>query len=188
MAVVTIHGEDRTMTDLAEITGFLGSIGIEYERWQANVQLSADASAETVLCAYAPQIEKLKARDGYVTADVIDVNPGTVDLDAMLARFSTEHSHDEDEVRYIVAGRGIFHIHPAGGAVVGIEVGAGDLIRVPLGTLHWFNLCSDRTIRAIRLFQDRSGWVPHYTESGIDHGYQPVCLGATYIPPATNAG
>ena len=68
------------------------------------------------------------------------------------------------------------------GDVVSIEMEAGDLIRVPRGTKHWFNLCGDRTIRAIRLFQDASGWTPHYTESGVDAGYEPVCFGLAYFP------
>ena len=72
----------------------------------------------------------------------------------MLAKFNREHWHDEDEVRFIIEGRGIFHIHSSEGGVTAIEVEAGDLIRVPRGTHHWFNLCSDRRIRAIRLFQD----------------------------------
>ena len=42
-----------------------------------------------------------------------------------------------------------FHIHSKTGQVL-TTVSAGDLIRVPRGTLHWFNLCSDRRIRAIR--------------------------------------
>ena len=62
------------------------------------------------------------------------------------------------------------------------EVAPGDLIRVPSGTWHWFDLCADRRIRAIRLFQDKSGWTPHYTESGVDSKFQPLCFGPTYIP------
>ena len=65
-----------------------------------------------------------------------------------------------------------------------IEVEAGDLIRVPRGTHHWFDLCGDRRIRAIRLFQDASGWTPHYTQSGVDAGFQPLCFGPAYLPPA----
>jgi len=102
----------------------------------------------------------------------------------MLKRFASEHWHDEDEVRLIVEGRGLFHIHPAGKPVFALEVEAGDLIRVPRGTHHWFDLCGDRRIRAIRLFQDQSGWTPHYTESGEDTKYQPLCFGPSYIPPA----
>jgi len=113
------------------------------------------------LRAYEGQVSELKRRGGYVTADVIDVKPDTPGLDTMLAKFNIEHRHDEDEVRYIIAGRGLFHIHPASGPVIAIEVEAGDLIRVPRGTLHWFDLCGDRRIRAIRLFQDATGWTPH---------------------------
>jgi len=100
----------------------------------------------------------------------------------MLNKFNSEHWHDEDEVRFIIEGRGLFHICPRQGPVVAITVEAGDLIRVPRGTRHWFDLCRERRIRAIRLFQDRSGWTPHYTQSGVDKNYQPVCFGPSYLP------
>ena len=116
-----------------------------------------------------------------MTADVIDVKPATPGLDEMLAKFNREHWHDEDEVRFIIAGHGLFHIHTTTGAVLAIEVEAGDLIRVPRGTLHWFNLCADRRIRAIRLFQDTAGWTPHYTESRVDENFLPVCFSAAHF-------
>ena len=65
--------------------------------------------------------------------------------------------------------------------VVSITVEAGDLLRVPRGTWHWFDLCQEKRIRAIRLFQDTSGWTPHYTESGVDRRYQPLCFGPSYL-------
>jgi 1,2-dihydroxy-3-keto-5-methylthiopentene dioxygenase len=183
MAVVRIPDENRVLTAHNEVRDYLSAVGIDYERWQPVNGLVADASAEEILAAYEEQIGELKRRGGYRTADVIDVKPETPGLETMLAKFKVEHRHDEDEVRYIIAGRGLFHIHPANSAVIAIEVEAGDLIRVPQGTLHWFDLCGDRRIRAIRLFQDVTGWTPHYTNSGVDRGYEPVCLGPRYIPP-----
>ena len=186
MATVRIPDEQRTLTDQDEVTRYLATLGIEYERWPGANRVPAEAVAEEVLAAYAPEIEQLKSRGGYVTADVIDVTAQTPNLEAMLDRFRTEHWHDEDEVRFIVRGRGLFHFHPKeGGPVIAIVVEAGDLIRVPRGTWHWFDLCGDRDIRAIRLFQDKSGWTPHYTESGVDRGYQPLCMGPAYIPLRT---
>jgi 1,2-dihydroxy-3-keto-5-methylthiopentene dioxygenase len=185
MAVLRIPDENRTLTAHEEIRAHLATIGIDYERWEVADGVSADASAADVLSAYAPQIETLKKRGGYATADVIDVRSDTVGLDAMLAKFKIEHRHDEDEVRYIVEGRGLFHIHPTSAPVVALEVEAGDLIRVPRGTLHWFDLCGERRIRAIRLFQDAAGWTPHYTNSGVERGYEPVCWGPRYIPPTS---
>lgn len=182
MAIVNIPDENRTIRDAQEVTDYLAGLGIDYERWNPSKETAPNAPAEEILAAYADEIEKLKARGGYVTADVIDVNPQTPGLDVMLAKFNREHWHDEDEVRFIIHGRGLFHIRPREGQVAAIEVEAGDLIRVPRGTHHWFNLCSNREIRAIRLFQDPAGWAPNYTESGADAGYQPLCLGPSYLP------
>ena len=182
MARVTIPEARRTIEDADEIRTFLAANDIEYER-TSQLSVSADAPIDELLAAYRAKIDELKARGGYVTADVIDVHPTTPNLDAMLNKFNAEHWHDEDEVRFIVDGRGLFHIHPRTGPVFAIEVEAGDLIRVPKGTLHWFDLCGDRRIRAIRLFQDVSGWTPHYTASGVDKGFQPVCFGPAYFAP-----
>ncbi|PYR93686.1 MAG: acireductone dioxygenase [Acidobacteria bacterium] len=187
MAIVKIPAEDVTLRADADVTAFLAAHGIEYERWLPEHAVAADASSDTLLAAYGREIDRLKARGGYVTADVIDVKPDTPNLDMMLAKFSREHFHDEDEVRFIIEGRGLFHIHPRTGSVFAIEVEAGDLIRVPRGTHHWFDLCAERHIRAIRLFQDVSGWTPHYTDSGVDKGFQPLCFGPAYVPAGSPA-
>jgi 1,2-dihydroxy-3-keto-5-methylthiopentene dioxygenase len=183
MAIVRIPAVDVVLRQADEIRTFLDRHLIDFEQWTPNRPLKSDASADEVLHAYAPEVDALKQRGGYATADVIDVKPETPNLDAMLARFNREHWHDEDEVRFIVEGRGIFHVHPDGEPVFAIEVEAGDLIRVPRGTHHWFDLCADRRIRAIRLFMDPAGWAPHYTESGVDQGFQPVCFGPAYVAP-----
>ena len=181
MAIVDVPKQNIRLNETEEITLYLGGIGIDYERWDNIGEIGPDASDEEILDFYSAEIESLKAKGGYVTADLINVMPDTPGLDEMLAKFNREHWHDEDEVRFIVKGHGIFHIAPKDGDVVSIEMEAGDLIRVPKGTHHWFNLCGDKTVRAIRLFQDVSGWTPHYTESGIDAGYQPMCFGVSYI-------
>jgi 1,2-dihydroxy-3-keto-5-methylthiopentene dioxygenase len=186
MAVVRIPDENRTLNDPLAVGAYLGGRGIEFERWTPAADVAEGATADVILSAYSGKIDELKRRGGYVTADVIDVKPETPGLEAMLAKFNSEHWHDEDEVRLIVEGRGLFHVHPAdGGPVFAIEVEAGDLIRVPRGTHHWFDLCGDRRIRAIRLFQDTAGWTPHYTNSGVDRGFQPVCFGPRYFPPTS---
>jgi 1,2-dihydroxy-3-keto-5-methylthiopentene dioxygenase len=181
MAVVKVPAEGRVLEEQAAVTAFLAQQGIDYERWTPARAVALSAPPDEILEAYKPEIDKLKAKGGYVTADVIDVKAETPNLEALLARFRSEHWHDEDEVRFILEGRGIFFIHPRSGPVFAIEVGKGDLIRVPRGTWHWFDLCAERRIRAIRLFQDPAGWTPRYTESGVDKGFEPVCLGPTHL-------
>jgi 1,2-dihydroxy-3-keto-5-methylthiopentene dioxygenase len=181
MATVTIPSDDRTLTDASEISEFLSQYGIWYRRFEGDDDLSEDASEAEILAAYSEPIERLKTEGGYVTADVINVTPDVPNLDAMLAKFEREHTHSENEVRFIVKGSGLFHINPADAPTFRIEVVKGDMINVPSGTKHWFHLCSDRTIRAIRLFEDQSGWTPHYTESGAEQDFQPLCFGPAYI-------
>lgn len=172
MAVVNVPDKNLTFKDAAEIADYLAKIGIDYERWETDSRVSPDAAPEEILAAYGSEIEKLKASGGYVTADIIDIKPDTPNLETMLQKFRPEHWHDEDEVRFIVKGHGCFYIAPTDSEVVSVTMEAGDLIRVPKGTKHWFDLCDDRTVRAIRLFQDVSGWTPHYTESGLEKNYK----------------
>jgi len=186
MAVLRFPSEGRTIAKESEISSELATLGIDYERWSLD-RVGVEASAEEVLSAYNDEIEEMKRRGGYVTADVIDVDPATPNLEAMLAKFDKEHTHDEDEVRFILAGRGVFFLH-LGDKVASVEVGPGDMLRVPRGTTHWFTLCEDRRIRAIRWFQDTAGWTPHYTGSGVDQGYQPLCFGPSYLGPRAATG
>jgi 1,2-dihydroxy-3-keto-5-methylthiopentene dioxygenase len=187
MAVLRIPDESLTIVATQLVALRLADVGIEYERWKPSHSVAADAPAEEILEAYRDEIATLKKRGGYATADVIDVTPETPGLDVMLAKFSCEHWHEEDEVRFIITGRGVFHFHPQQGQVLALEVEPGDLIRVPRGTRHWFDLCAERRIRVIRLFQDPTGWTPKYTDSGVDQNYQPACFGAAYLKQTATA-
>lgn len=184
MALLRVPDKKETIKGYEAVKERLASIGIGYEVWKPQFHLDRTAEAQQVLEAFAEEINRLKESGGYVTADVIDLHPDTPNLDVMLAKFSKEHWHDEDEVRFIIEGHGVFHIRDKdSGEVYALEVEEGDLARVPAGTWHWFDLCQDKRIRAIRLFQDPNGWTPHYTDSGVDKGYMPVCFGLSFIPP-----
>lgn len=181
MALITVPDSGERISDAPAIEKFLAPHGIWYEHWPVEGRLADDASGEEILAEYEPEIERLKQRGGYVTADVINVSPETPNLDAMLAKFDKEHSHSEDEVRFTVEGRGVFWIDPQDAPVFSIEVEGGDLINVPAGTKHWFHLCDDRRIRCIRLFEDASGWTPHYVDDAVHTDHPPVCWGRNYL-------
>lgn len=159
------------ITDKGAIKDYLAQINIGFERWQTHENLGSDVSSEEILAAYDSEIAVLSKQNGYKTADVIDIYPTTPNLDTMLAKFDKEHWHDEDEVRFIIEGLGIFYIHPETGPVVAVTVTSGDLLVVPKDTKHWFHLDEERRVRAIRLFQDTSGWTPQYTETDTAVAY-----------------
>ncbi|OYW25016.1 MAG: acireductone dioxygenase [Planctomycetales bacterium 12-60-4] len=178
MAHIRISTTNRMINDAECIRSFLLPHGIHYDCWPVAGRIDRDASQEEILAAYAPEVEALKLSGGYITADVVNVTPDLPGLQEMLNKFKQEHRHAEDEVRFIVKGRGIFYIHPENGdPIFSIEIEEGDLINVPAGTKHWFDLCADRTIRAIRLFREKAGWTPVYTGDAIASDYQPLCFG-----------
>jgi 1,2-dihydroxy-3-keto-5-methylthiopentene dioxygenase len=181
MASVSIPDQNRTLENADEIREFLKPFGVWYEKWEVQGRLPENPTNEQILETYAPEIDRLKKAGNFVTADVINVNRETPNLDAMLAKFDKEHTHSEDEVRFTVSGRGVFHLHPENGPVFAVTVESGDLINVPCGMKHWFNLCDDRHIRCIRLFQDVNGWTPHYVDSGVHVGYAPLCFGPKFV-------
>ena len=177
MATLTLRDENRVLEDPAEIAKILSRYGVGYRRLEDPPSLPRDCDADTVLETFADEIADFERAGGYTTADVVAIRPEVPGLDEMLAKFDREHSHSEDEVRLMVDGRGLFHLHPEGGPVLSVEVTAGDRLTVPAGMEHWFHVCEARTCRAVRLFRDVSGWTPNYTGSGLDERYPPIWHG-----------
>lgn len=114
---------------------------------------------------YQPTIDSLKASKGYIQQDEINIRPDTPGLDELLKKFDDEHLHDEDEVRFVLEGEGIFDIRSSDDRWMRVRVEPGDLIVVPGGRYHRFELTPSRTMQCVRLFQDVSGWVPKYRAS-----------------------
>lgn len=104
----------------------------------------------------------LKEANGYVHQDEVALSPETPNLEAICAKFVDEHRHDEDEVRFVLDGAGVFEIRSRDDRWMKITVERGDLIVVPKDRYHRFYLTDAQTIRCARLFTDPSGWVPHY--------------------------
>ncbi|MFW6050761.1 MAG: 1,2-dihydroxy-3-keto-5-methylthiopentene dioxygenase [Myxococcota bacterium] len=112
--------------------------------------------------AYQGSLDDLKAQRGYVEQDEVSLSPETPDLDAVCAKFLDEHLHDEDEVRFVLSGEGVFDIRSRDDRWMRVKVETGDLIVVPEKRYHRFMLTDRKQIRCVRLFKDRSGWTPHY--------------------------
>jgi 1,2-dihydroxy-3-keto-5-methylthiopentene dioxygenase len=84
----------------------------------------------------------------------------------MRKKFLDEHFHKEDEVRFFVAGSGLFTLH-VDDKVYEILCEAGDLVGVPDGTKHWFDMGPEPSFVAIRFFTEPDGWVGHFTGTDI---------------------
>lgn len=152
--------------DGALIVAELEKVGVTFERWQANQPIEPGATPEQVTAAYRADIDRLVAERGFKTVDVVSIAPDNPKREEMRAKFLDEHFHKEDEVRFFVAGSGLFTLH-LGDKVYEIECVKDDLIAVPDGTLHWFDMGAEPYFVAIRFFTEPDGWVGHFTGTDI---------------------
>jgi len=151
-------------TDPALIRDKLASYGLQFQQWPLHTAQAA--TPEAILALYQPQISLLQQQQGYQTADVVTLDPTHPQRQELRQKFLAEHQHSEDEVRFFVQGQGLFcfHVH---GQVLQLLCCQGDLINVPAGTLHWFDMGSSPSFTAIRLFTDSAGWVAHFSDNPI---------------------
>jgi 1,2-dihydroxy-3-keto-5-methylthiopentene dioxygenase len=160
---------DAPVTDTRDgtlITELLNRRGIRFERWNTPAQLAPGASQDEVIAAYRGDIDRLMAEKGYQAVDVVSLNPEHPDKAVFRQKFLNEHRHAEDEVRFFVAGSGLFSLH-LDEQVYEVLCEQGDLIGVPDNTRHWFDMGPNPYFIAIRLFTNPAGWVANFTGEEI---------------------
>lgn len=153
-------------TDHPEIARLLGEVAVRFEQWQADQPIAPGASPEDVIAAYRSEIDTLMRSEGYQSVDVISLQNDHPERATLRQKFLSEHTHSEDEVRFFVAGAGQFTLHIAG-KVYDVLCEQGDLIGVPYGTPHWFDMSESPSFVAIRLFTSKDGWVATFTGADI---------------------
>lgn len=144
----------------------LQRIGVRFEQWQASQLIAPGDSPEAVMAAYQQDIDRLVTEYGFNSVDVVSIAPDNPQKEAMRQKFLDEHFHQEDEVRFFVAGSGLFSLH-VGDKVFEVLCEAGDLISVPDGTTHWFDMGPQPSFVAIRFFKQPDGWVGHFTGTDV---------------------
>jgi 1,2-dihydroxy-3-keto-5-methylthiopentene dioxygenase len=170
MAEIRIRNTNERISGEQNVQAFLDKQEVLYEHWNADKlpqQLQekfilSDEEKAQILSAFEGEIKDLAGRRGYRTWDVIALSDATPNLEELLKKFEQVHTHTEDEVRAITAGKGIFIIK--GTDDVGyfdVELEAGDVISVPEHKPHFFTLMDNRQIVAVRLFIETEGWIAH---------------------------
>jgi len=175
-----IESNGKEVTDFDAISARLARLGIALNSWPAPQGTRAealleqpalnDAEKEELLKSVDDRFETLKQSHGYATRDMVVIHENIPGLADMLAKFDKIHLHTDDEVRYILAGRGYFGFVEPNGQQFMLEVSAGDYINVPANTEHWFEMRDSKRIKAVRYFIDTSGWAPVYTQRAMLFG------------------
>ena len=152
--------------DHAAISAALAIHGVRFERWEANAPLTDISTSEEIIAAYRNDIERLMVENDFQSVDVVSMHPNHPDKAVLRQKFLNEHTHTEFEVRFFVDGQGLFFLH-LGDQVLSVLCEKGDLISVPAGATHWFDMGPNPTFKAIRLFTNPEGWVANFTGNPI---------------------
>ncbi|WP_280386069.1 1,2-dihydroxy-3-keto-5-methylthiopentene dioxygenase [Nocardia wallacei] len=158
--------------DAAVIGDELAERGIVFDRWPTMAGLDAATPTEDILAHYDDRIGELNADGRYKHIDLARLQPDDSDphwqdkADAARGKFLSEHRHAEDEVRFFAAGRGCFYLHLEP-EVVAVVCEGGDLVSVPAGTRHWFDMGTRPDFVAVRFFEEEDGWVGDFTGDPI---------------------
>lgn len=172
MSALTVFKNDNpkapvfTSTDREQLAGQLAEVGVRFEHWVPRHDIEPGAANDVLLDAFAEDIDRIVAEGGYQTVDVISLSSDNPDKAALRSKFLDEHHHTEDEVRFFVAGRGLFSLH-MNDCVYEVLCEKGDLISVPANTKHWFDMGPNPEFIAIRFFNNPEGWVAQYSGSDI---------------------
>lgn len=156
----------KVLTHLEDIAPTLAEVGVRLERREASGLISAGASPQDVMTAYRPYIDRLRQERGHAVFEVISVSSDHPEETEKRARILEEHQHGEDEMLFVVAGRGLLNLHIAD-KVFALLCEKSDLISLPAGTRQWFDMGEDPRLVAIRLFNNPAGRITERTGDDI---------------------
>jgi 1,2-dihydroxy-3-keto-5-methylthiopentene dioxygenase len=172
MSRLTIYRDDAPLVaeldtvDEARIREGLARINVGFERWAALQPLASTDRDEDILAAYRSEIQRLERARRYQAVDVLRCAPDHPQREQLRAKFLAEHTHDDDEVRFFVEGAAMFYLH-AEARVHMVLCERNDLISVPAGMRHWFDMGPEPHFTVIRLFTTPEGWVARFTDDPI---------------------
>ncbi|AEW95629.1 MULTISPECIES: 1,2-dihydroxy-3-keto-5-methylthiopentene dioxygenase [Streptomycetaceae] len=177
MTLLQVMPEDAPGTvllrtrDEAAIADALAARGVRLRHWPTRGPVTEGTTGDDVLARYRAEVDALCAAEALRLVDVAQLLPEDTEewrkraADARGA-FLEEHRHAENEIRFFAHGTGCFYLH-LDDRVYAVVCEAGDLLSVPAGTRHWFDMGPVPEFCAIRFFEEEDGWVGDFTGDPI---------------------
>jgi len=131
----------------------LESLGVSY--W--HIPTTVEAAIEN---PNGGKLGEIRRTRGYQNHDVIEVTPDKLpNYQQKIQMFFNEHLHEDEEIRYCLAGSGYFDVRRDRDQLwIRIEVTSGDMIVLPAGCYHRYTNDSNNFIHVMRLFKDNPKW------------------------------
>lgn len=147
----------KVLNHQEDIAATLAERGVTFARLQVPVPIVPGAEAQAMITALQPQIDALRGAAGNeALPQVISVGRDHPQKTGLREQWLQEQFHEADEVRFFVSGRGLFCLH-VDDYVYALLCERNDVVSVPAGLRHWFDLGEHPHLVVIRIFSSAGG-------------------------------
>lgn len=163
--VATPDTPNKVLTHADDIASTLAEHGVRFARWQP-APIEKSASAAQMIAACQPQIDAL----GFAAVEAFSVTNDHPQKAELRAQFLDERRYSQDEGHFFIAGQGLFNLH-VGDYVYAVRCEKHDLLIIPAGLPHWFDMGENPHCVTLQLFNSMQGRVPDFTGDAIATGF-----------------
>tara|TARA_R110001592_G_scaffold6853_4_gene37830 strand:- start:1512 stop:2087 length:576 start_codon:yes stop_codon:yes gene_type:complete len=153
--------------DLNEFSEDLSEVGVCIERWSVLSHLpSAPILDDDVYNYYKEEINRVKVKYGYSQVDFATMRPNDAFSISVRGRYLSEHTHEEDEVRFFLSGKVLIYLN-INHKIHILECTKGDFVIIPAGVKHWMDIGPKPDFSVIRWFNSKKAFINHFTEGFV---------------------
>jgi 1,2-dihydroxy-3-keto-5-methylthiopentene dioxygenase len=162
-----------TESNFSEIVNELESLNIKLRNYELGTSLlfSELLEQETVteseklyiIELHNSLFEFLQKETDYHWSDLLNIHPGSTNLETWIVTYGRYHTHNAAEVIYLLAGEMIYGFVKPDGSQVQLLLQHQDYLYIPIGVEHWCSPSASLNFKVIRYFTTVEGWMPNYT-------------------------
>jgi 1,2-dihydroxy-3-keto-5-methylthiopentene dioxygenase len=157
----------KVSRDFNEFSEELSEIGVCIEQWPTLSFLpGAPILEDDVLKIYEKEINCIKSKYAYSQVDLATMKPNDAFAISVRGRYLSEHTHEEDEVRFFLSGKVLIYLN-INHKIHILECTQGDFIIIPAGVKHWMDIGPKPDFSVVRWFNSKKAFINNFTEGFV---------------------
>jgi len=141
---------NKVLNHADDIASTLAAVGIDYRRLELPAPLRPGCEQAEFDAAYGLWLQAFMGREGYVQQELLNLQRNHPQKLELRAQYLDEQAQPSVSAWLFVGGFAQLSVHLDGYVYV-LQGERGDLLTLPAGTRHWFDLGEEPHVLALRL-------------------------------------